>query len=127
MEHAAGRGLKSSWPWLEFAAGLPAKAVPFPVKSAGFQAFGGRCIYLGITGANAATVAGSIILYDGQDATGAQVGNYAAAASSPVSQLGPSNGVMCEIGLWVVPTGITLTGSVLVIPLWHYSFTPPGE
>lgn len=125
--HAPGHGLKASWPWLEFASGLAGKPVPYSNLAAGNLVFSGRCLFLGITGANAATVAGSVVVYDGQDATGPQALNLAAAASSPFGGNGPNNGILCEIGVFVRPVGITISGSVIVVPLWHYGFTPPGE
>lgn len=120
-------GLKGSWEWLALAGELPARAIPLIGSSGTIKAFPGRCIYLGIVAVNSATAAGSIVIYDGQDATGAPIGATSIAASGVANSNAQGKGVLCEIGVAIVVTGAVITGSVLVIPLWHYDFTPPGE
>lgn len=119
--------LEGSWEWLEFAAQLPSKAVPFNSQSGNFAPIGGRLIVTGLSWNNAATTAGTIAICDGVDAAGASIWQAPAAASSIGSAQIPPNGVLCEIGVFLKVTAATISGALLVIPLWHYDWTPPGE
>ena len=121
------RGLKGSWEWLQFAAQLPAKPVPLLASSGNVVAFSGRCIYLGVNLINSATTAGRVAVYDGLDTTGPIVDLGAVAASGILSANTAAAGVLCELGVTVALTSIVVTGSVLVVPLWHYFDGPPGE
>lgn len=122
-----GHRLERSWEWLEFATGLPGKPVPLLLPSGTFLAFSGRCIYLGVNLINSATTAGRVVAYDGQDATGPLVDVATIPASGIVSAGTTATGVLCETGVTLAITGATVTGSVVVIPLWHAERTPPGE
>lgn len=126
-QYERGRRLESSWGWLEFAARLPSRPVPFTALAAATQVFKGRCVYQGITGINNATVGGGLALQDGEDSTGLLVGRYGLTASNSFNFAVPNVGTLCEIGLWLNPLGVNVTGSVYVIPLWHYERTAPGE
>lgn len=117
---------KGSWEWLEFAAQLPAQPFVFGPTAANALVYSGRCILLGGSYLNSATAAGTVQLLDGQDATGGLVVATAVAASSPATPNLPGQGILCEIGVFLLPGGTTIKGSVYVIPLAHYDFTPPG-
>lgn len=119
--------LESSWDWLEFAAQLPARAIPFTSQSASFGPLTGRCIFLGVSWNNAATTAGAIDVLDGQDAKGGIAWQFTVAASVRGNGTIPGQGVLLEIGCWLNLTTVTITGAVLLIPLWHHRLTPPGE
>lgn len=126
-EHRRISGLKGSWEWLQFAAQLPAKPIPLLASSGTVVAYSGRCIYLGINLINSATTAGRAVVYDGLDTTGPVLDLGAVAASGILSANTAAAGVFCEMGVTVALTSIVVTGSVLVVPLWHYFHTPPGE
>lgn len=121
------RGLKGSWEWLQFAAQLPAKPVPLLVSSGTVVAYSGRCIYLGTNLINSATTAGRVVVYDGLDTSGPIIDLAAVAASGIASVNTAAAGILCELGVTVSLTSIVVTGSVLVVPLWHYLDSPPGE
>lgn len=121
------RGLKGSWDWLQFAAQLPAKPVPLLASSGTVVAYSGRCIYLGINLINTATTAGRVVAYDGLDTTGPVIDVAAVAATAVLATPRPASGVFCELGITVALTSIVVSGSVLIVPLWHYPDSPPGE
>lgn len=129
MREHEGRigGLKGSWEWLEFATQLPGKPVPVPAGLGTALVFPGRCIYLGVNLINSATAAGRVVAYDGQDATGPVIDVAAIPASGIVSAGTTASGVLCETGVTLAVTTAVVTGSVIVIPLWHHKMTPPGE
>lgn len=119
--------LESSWEWLEFAAGLPSRAMPITAITAGTLVMSGRAILTGGFLDNVATTAGQFVIYDNTSASGVQVAGGTVAAST-ISQLSlPVKGILLEIGCFIVPTTATLTGSVYLIPLWHYPQTQPGH
>ena len=126
-EHPAGRDLKASYEWLEFAAGLPAKVVPWTNESASFQGFKGRCVLQAVAGINGNAGTQSIQLHDGEDASGALIFPTAVPGNGYLFQPFSPRGILCETGVFVqIPAGpwsITL----LLVPLWHYSNTPPGS
>lgn len=126
-EHERPRGLKGSWDWLAFAGQLPAKPIPLKGSAGTFEAYSGRCIYMGIVAVNSATTAGSVIVYDGQDATGPPVAATSISASGVANSNAQSKGVLCEIGVTVAVAGAVITGSILIVPLSHYPYTPPAE
>lgn len=119
--------LEGDWDWLAFAADLPSRPIPFTALTTGQVALSGRCLVTGISGVNAATTAGRISIFDGTDSTGVQVWQASGAASSLFTSNVPGKGILCEIGCFLLASTMTATGSVLLIPLWHYDFTPPGE
>lgn len=127
QQHERVHGLKGSWDWLGYAASLPGKPVPLLSSSGTFTPFPGRCIYLGVNLINSGTAAGRVIAYDGLDATGPVIDVAAIPASGIVSAGTTASGVLCENGVTLAVTGATVIGSVIVIPLWHYPWTPPGE
>lgn len=119
-------GLKGSWAWLQFAAQLPSNPQPLKNITAGSLVYSGRCILTGAIFNNTATAAGAVQLLDGVDATGALIAGAQLPASTltPLSTVG--QGILCEIGVFLVPTGTIAAATVLVIPLWHDEFTSPG-
>ena len=126
-QHERGRGLKSSYEWLEFAARQPARIVAYTGQSAPFVGFSGRCIAQGLFVNNGNAAGQTIILADGLDTTGpdfhqAFIGNGA----NQTINFG-INGVLCETGIWVGLFGGPWKITLYVVPLWHYPFTPPGE
>lgn len=120
-------GQKGSWEWLAFAGQLPARSVQFTGAAGTYKVFSGRCIYLGVVAINSAGTGGTLVMYDGQDATGAPIGVTSIAANGLANSNAQSKGVLCETGVAVVITTATINGSVLLVPLRHYGFTPPGE
>lgn len=128
MEHSQrSTTLKGSWEWLRFAAQLPSRAIPFTNQAAPFLGFGGRCIVTGLSWNNTATTAGRVDILDGVDGNGGIAWRAPAVATALGSAAIPPNGIMLEIGCWLNLNSVTLTGALLVIPLWHYDWTPPGE
>lgn len=119
--------LARSWDWLYFAAQLPANPIPVPSTSASKLVYSGRCILTGGVFTNSGGGAGSVQLLDGQDNTGTLVGAaaVAAGATSPITIAG--QGVLCELGVYLVVTTATIIGSAWIIPLWHDQKTPPGD
>src|SRR5579872_2801413 len=114
-----------SWEWLAFAAQLPSSPEQFLSVSASQKLLTGRYIVTGVSGTNAATTAGTVTLYDGQDNTGEIIVTKNVAASADFFIALPGNGVMVEIGVYLGVATATITGSVLAIPLTRYANTPP--
>lgn len=123
----AGVDAKGSWSWLRFASMLPAKPIEFDALSTNKQLYSGRCIVRETTGLNNGGVGGTLLLRDGGDASGTIILTQGYAASSSFSHSFSAFGVLCEIGVFLVPGGQSLTGCVLLVPLWEYNITPPGE
>jgi hypothetical protein len=123
------RGIKTlgDWDWLEFAAGLPSSGNQFIAQTASQKLMTGRYIVTGICGTNAATTAGTVTLYDGQDASGEIIATKNVAASSDFILAIPSRGVMTEIGVFLGIVTANITGTVWAIPLTRYNLTPPGQ
>lgn len=124
---AGARGLKGDWEWLEFAANLPSNPQFVINQSASGLVFGGPCILTGASFSHSGTAAGTIQLLDGLDATGGAVNAFSIAAGSNGQASLPSKGVLMELGVYLKLTTAIVTGSVYVVPLWHYRGTPPGE
>ena len=118
---------KGSWEWLRFASQLPAKPFQFIAVSANTLIFKGRCILREITGLNNNATGGTLLLRDGEDASGVIAGTQGYAASSQFSHSFAAGGILLEIGCFLVPGGQSLTGTVALVPLWEYNITPPGE
>lgn len=127
MTGLRGAGQRSSWEWLRFAAGLPGKPVQFVAQSANVALFTGPCILREITGLNNDGVGGTLLLRDGADATGQLVTTQGYSASSSFSHSLAAYGALCEIGLFLATGGHSLTGNVILVPLWEYNITVPGE
>lgn len=126
-EQTAGRDLKRSFEWLEFAAGLPSHVVPWTNQNASFQGFKGRCILQSVVGINGNAGTQSIKLHDGEDASGPLIFPTAVAGNGYLIQPFSPRGILCETGVFVeIPAG-PWTLSLLLVPLWHYNVTPPGE
>jgi hypothetical protein len=124
LRGAVGTG---NWEWLRFAASLPAKPVQFIAQSTNRELFSGRCIVREITGLNNGVAGGTLTLNDGGDASGTLVLTQGYAASASFSHSIAAFGALCEIGLFLVTGGQSLTGNVLLVPLWEYNITPPGD
>jgi hypothetical protein len=118
---------KRSWEWLSFAATLPASPIQFLSTAANKQLAGGRYIVTAINATNAATTAGTLTLYDGQDTTGEILGVINLAAGTSLNLILGTTGTLTEIGIFMAVSGGTFTGSVLAIPLSRYNITPPGQ
>lgn len=116
-----------SWRLLSELARLPARVVPFSGLSGGAQLYSGRCILTGaiIHNANAGSVV--MVLRDGLDATGDKLDQASLATAASHSPSLPAQGVVCERGVFLDIAAGPLDGSIFVVPLWHYRFTPPGE
>lgn len=127
MEVTARREWRDSWEWLAFAASLPSRPVPFSSVSGNTQLFTGRCILTGVTFNNLATTSGVVQLLDGQDATGAPAWQVHAGGSNQAQSILPNNGVLMDIGVFMAVSTVTITGSILVIPLLAYDKTPPAH
>lgn len=118
---------KGSWAFLRLAASLPAKHIQIVGLAANKLVYNGRCIAVGCALNNAATVGGVLTVYDGQDTNGENAGAYGFAASSALNPIFGVVGVHHEIGVFLSPSAGVLTGSLWVIPLSVYAFTPPGD
>lgn len=110
--------------WLAENAGMPARPVLFPAQTGTFTVFNGRCIYFRTVGTNSATTAGTLLVYDGTNATGPLIDGQAVAASAPFVTTPLSYGILCDSGVTLVFTTSTVEGSVLLVPMWDYPFTP---
>lgn len=122
-----GRDLKASWDWLKFAANLPADPIPLNGSLTGQIVESGRQILMGGTLINSGTVASTWNIYDGMDGTGTQIAQITVPAAGNIPLQMPAAGVLCEIGLFAKFSGGLVTGSLWVVHLWKYPFTPPGE
>lgn len=87
----------------------------------------GRYLFKGVTCNNTATAAGLVVVRDGQDAGGVPMFNLAVPASSPASSPFLGDGLLCEVGLYVVAAGLTGTLTIWAVPLKHWPAWPPGE
>lgn len=120
-------GLKGSWEWLNFAAQLPANPVQFSGVAGGRLVYSGRCILTGGAFSNSATTAGSVSILDGQDGNGGAVAFQAVAASAGVPLVLPGQGILLEVGAYMVASAAVLAGALYLIPLWHDEYTAPGD
>lgn len=126
MRHRPIEGLKGSWDWLEFAAQLPANPQAVTTQSANGLIYSGRCVLTGAFLNNTATTAGSVQLLDGQDAKGLLVAGAQLPAATITPITAPAQGILCENGVFMVLATAIVSGSVLIIPLWHDEYTAPG-
>jgi hypothetical protein len=120
-------GLEGSWEWLEYAAGLPSKPIALPIGAVGGVVASGRWIVVGGTFINSATTAGTVDVQDGQGGPMQLVSRTQVAASSSATLNLPVRGVLLEIGAFVTYTTVNISGALLLVPLWHYRETAPGE
>lgn len=96
----------------------PAAAIPFNTVSASFQAFSGRCLYLGIAGYNTSATGEEVRVCDGLADTTRTIDGVTAPATSVFRAVGIWPGVLCESGIWVVVNpSSTLSGTVWYLPL----------
>jgi|SRR5579859_7983811 len=126
-EHTPARGLKSSFEWLEFAAGLPGRPMAYVNQSASFQVFKGRCILQNLVVNNGNAAGQTIILHDGEDASGPMV--HQAFIGNGQNQVQPfqPRGVLIETGVYAELFGGPWKITAILVPLWRYTHTPPGE
>lgn len=122
-----GRGLKASWEWLEFAAGLPAKHAAVPGPTNWGQVVGGRNILTSATFSNASGAAVTITIRDGAAADGDPMAILVVPANSGLPWDGPASGVLAEVGIFIASPGANVTGVIHYVPLEHNYGTPPGE
>jgi hypothetical protein len=127
VEFRRNRGLKSSWEWLEYAAGLPARHVAMPGPTNWGQVVGGANLLMGATIANASGAAVTVTIRDGADVSGDPMAVLVVPANSGLPWAGPASGIMAEIGIFIASPGASVTGVVHYIPLEHEQRTPPGE
>lgn len=106
------------------AANLPADPVPLPAAGAGGQVEGGRSVITGGNLVNNSTSAATVTLLDGQDAKGGVIAVLNVPASSALPFTLPNKGVMAEMGVFVQVAGGNVTGTIYVVHLWRYKFTP---
>lgn len=125
--HARERGQKGSWGWLELASHVAADPVPLNSLSASGLLQAGQLVLRGMCAVNTATTAGTVTVLDGADAKGQPVLNIAVAVGATVNPSLPGNGILLDIGCFLVLTGVTLTGAVWVVNRWNYEWSPPGE
>jgi hypothetical protein len=126
-EHTAGRDLKRSWEWLEFAAGLPGRPFAYTGQSASFMVFKGRGILQNLVVNNGNAAGQTIILHDGEDASGPLV--HQAFIGNSQNQVQPflPRGVFIETGVFAELFGGPWKITAVIVPLWHSARTPPGE
>lgn len=122
-----GHDLKSSWDWLAFCATLPADPVPLSGALTGQLVATGRHILMGGTLVNTASTASTWNVYDGMDNTGAQIAQISVPAAGNAPLQMPASGVLCETAIFARYSGGLVTGSLWIVHLWKYPFTPPGE
>lgn len=122
-----GRDQKSSWEWLQFAASLPADPIPLNGALTGQLVETGRQILMGGSLVNSASVARTWNVYDGYDNTGVQVAQITVPAAGNAPLAMPAAGVLFETAVFARFSGGLVTGSLWVVHLWKYPFTPPGE
>lgn len=127
LEQPRGRDLKASYEWLNFAASLPATHVGYKGQSANFQGFKGRCILTALFVNNGNAAGQTIVLHDGEDASGPIVHQAFITNGANQNQPFSPRGILCETGVYIElfagPWNVTL----FVVPLWHYDRTPPGD
>lgn len=120
-------GLKGSWEWLAFAAGLPAKPILVPGISADTQLFTGRCIFKGFSVRNNSGGSSNFDLYDGHDANSPAISLQSTSSSQVSAVTLTGGGILVENGIFVHAIAGPINGSIFVVPLWHGERTPPGE
>lgn len=120
------RKFTDDWEWLAFAASLPGSPIQITNPTGNQLIYSGRCIATGVSidNSGATTV---VSLLDGQDSTGTVIYKNGLAGSARTNVALPGQGVLCEIGVYLLNTAGIIDGSVTIIPLWHYPFTTPGD
>lgn len=121
-----GRDEKMNWGDLAGMASLPAKSFQFKALAAAVQLFTGRYIVVGVSFANPGASGGLVTLYDGQDDNGVVVYTQGVGAAQSFTTPIGVNGVLVENGIYIDPSGGTITGAVWAVPLWTYNITAPG-
>lgn len=125
--HEAVKGLKGSYEWLSLAASLPAKPLPFTMSTLSKSLYSGACILAGVYVNNGSGANNNFALYSGQDSASPVIyQNFLSSGNNATQQFGP-RGVFCENGVFCVVAGTPFAGSLYIIDLWNYNWTPPGE
>lgn len=123
----SGQDNKLDWAMLAGFASLPGSPFQFKAISAGIQVFSGRYIVSSLSFVNNNAAGVTLSAYDGQDANGEMMGvTYAAAGQTGFIPFG-HNGMLTEIGLFIVPSAGPVSGGVSAVPLWTYNVTPPSQ
>lgn len=122
-----GHGLEASWDWLQFAAGLPSRHVTVPGPVPWGVLAKGRSIVTGAALVNSSGAAVTVVIRDGEDASGDIIASLVVPANGGLTWQAPSAGVLAEIGVFAANPGAGITGAVYFTPLWHYPWTPPGK
>lgn len=117
---------KDSWEWLRYAAQLPSEPIPYSGISAGTVIVPGRCIFLGGPIFNASGATHTYSVRDGFDTTGPLLASINLANSTGSILTVPVTGVLVKNAVFLDTATGPISGSMLVIPLWKYPFTPPG-
>lgn len=120
-------GAKGDWEWLLAVAQAPARPISPPAGLATGLVAGGRYLFKGIAASNTATAAGLITVVDGTDSTGVPVFYLPVGASTANNSPFLGDGILCEIGLYIVVTGLAGKVTIWAAALHDYPFTPPGE
>lgn len=89
-------------------------AQPFSVNglSTSQQVFSGRCVLMGWALVNTGGAALNVEFYDGQDTKGTECGALRMAATSDDHQQFGPDGILCEIGLYMVLPAAGVIGAV---------------
>lgn len=125
--HDRVRWPQGSLEWLLAIASLPADPIPAPAGGAGGLVESGQLTVYGGSLVNSGTAASTVTFLDGQDAKGGLIATLSVPASGTFQWSLPRAGVSLEVGLWMVVTGGSVTGTLYVAHIWKYPFTPPGE
>lgn len=121
------RNLKASWEWVEFAAGLPARHAAVPGPTAWGQVVPGANLFMGATIANASGAAVTVTIRDGADVSGDPMAVLVVPANSGLPYVGPSSGILAEVGIFIASPGANVSGVIHYVPLEHNQNTPPGD
>lgn len=127
MHRAPVRWPQGDLAWLIAIGNVAADAVPLPAAGAGGLVESGQMSLLGGSLVNAGTAAATVTIYDGQSNNSAFLCQVTVPAAGNANLSLPRAGIMCEIGLFTVVSGGSVTGSLYVQHYWKYPFTPPGE
>lgn len=120
------------WPqgdldWIQKISDSPADPIPVPGLNVAGLIETGQLILFGGSLVNSATVATTITVRDGQDASGGFVAQLTIPASGNALLSLPRAGVIIELGLFITGLGGVVTGALYVAHLWKYPFTPATE
>lgn len=127
-----GRVPPVRWPqgdldWMVKVGNAPADPVPVPSPAGTGLIETGQMMLFGGSLVNSATVATTVTIRDGMDATGGFVAQVTVPASGNFQLALPRAGVIIELGLFITGLGGVVTGALYVAHLWKYPFTTVGE